>query len=140
MGGARILVAEDNAVNQQVVLGMLTTLGYDADIARDGQEAVRFVAAGGYDAVLMDCQMPVLDGFEATRAIRASGGPDASLPIIALTASALASDQEECRSAGMDDFLSKPYTVSDMAAMFSRWLPEPVPVPASSPSFQTTEA
>jgi PAS domain S-box-containing protein len=121
-GGARILVAEDNAVNQQVVIGMLTTLGYDSDVARDGQEAVELVAAGGYDAVLMDCQMPVLDGFAATRTIRASGGPDASLPIIALTASALASDQEDCRSAGMDDFLSKPLRREALAEALARWV------------------
>jgi PAS domain S-box-containing protein len=126
-GGPRILVAEDNTVNQQVVTGMLTMLGYQSDVARDGQEAVERVASGEYAAILMDCQMPVLDGFEATRAIRSGGGPQASVPIIALTASALASDQEECRSAGMDDFLSKPLRREALAETLARWAAPRVP-------------
>ena len=123
----RILVAEDNPVNQQVVTKMLASLGYESDIAADGQAAVEHVASQPYAAVLMDCQMPVLDGFAATRTIRASGGPRAGLPIIALTASALASDQEECRSAGMDDFLSKPLRREVLAETLARWVPPLVP-------------
>ena len=123
----RILVAEDNPVNQQVVTKMLASLGYESDIAADGQAAVEHVASQPYAAVLMDCQMPVLDGFEATRTIRASAGPRARLPIIALTASALASDQEECRSAGMDDFLSKPLRREVLAETLARWVPPLVP-------------
>jgi len=116
----RVLVAEDNVVNQKVAIGMLTSLGYTVDVADDGCQAVDMAARGGYDVVLMDCQMPRMDGFGATQQIRASG-PAAGVPIIALTASALETDRERCRAAGMDDFLSKPLRPDALAATLTRW-------------------
>ncbi|WP_449065571.1 response regulator, partial [Planomonospora algeriensis] len=106
--GVRVLVAEDNEVNQQVVVEMLAGLGYAADVAGDGEEALRLLRAGRYDAVLMDCQMPRLDGYQATERIRLLPAPLSAVPIIALTASALASDEQRCLAAGMDAFLAKP--------------------------------
>jgi PAS domain S-box-containing protein len=117
----RVLVAEDNVVNQKVAIGMLTSLGYTVDVADDGRQAVDMAARGGYDVVLMDCQMPRLDGFAATQQIRASG-PAAGVPIIAVTASALETDRERCRAAGMDDFLSKPLHPDTLAATLTRWV------------------
>jgi PAS domain S-box-containing protein len=116
----RVLVAEDNPVNQQVVLGMLAALGYAAEAVADGQAAVERIAEGGYDLVLMDCQMPRMDGFAATREIRASG--PAGLPVVALTASALKQDRERCLAAGMDGFLSKPLRRDALAATLARWI------------------
>jgi CheY-like chemotaxis protein/HPt (histidine-containing phosphotransfer) domain-containing protein len=116
----RVLVAEDNPVNQQVVLGMLAALGYAAEAVADGQAAVEKIAGGGYDLLLMDCQMPRLDGFAATREIRASGAT--SLPVVALTASALQQDRERCLAAGMDGFLSKPLRRDALAATLARWI------------------
>jgi CheY-like chemotaxis protein len=100
---------------------MLTSLGYTADVADDGRQAVDMATRGGYDVVLMDCQMPRVDGFAATQQIRASG-PAAGVPIIALTASALETDRERCRAAGMDDFLSKPLHPDALATTLTRWV------------------
>ncbi len=119
----RVLVAEDNTVNQKVVRIMLEQLGYDVDVAQDGREAVDRVLAERYDAVLMDCQMPGLDGFGATREIRSAGGAAGATPVVALTASALAEDRERCRAAGMDDFLSKPLRAEQLAAVLERVAP-----------------
>lgn len=116
----RVLIAEDNVVNQRVMVGTLAALGYEADVARDGQDAVEMVARGGYDVVLMDCQMPRMDGFAATRAIRASG--QLQLPIVAVSASALDKDRERCLAAGMDDFLSKPLRRDTLAEALTRWV------------------
>jgi CheY-like chemotaxis protein/HPt (histidine-containing phosphotransfer) domain-containing protein len=116
-----VLVAEDNPVNQRVVQAMLTRLGYAVDIADDGRRAVDLVLTRHYDVVLMDCQMPELDGFAATREIRAAGGAAGAVPVVALTASALAGDEERCREAGMDDFLSKPVRRDALAATLQRW-------------------
>jgi PAS domain S-box-containing protein len=132
----RILLAEDNAVNQQVALALLESLGFRADVAGDGEAALELLSAGSYAAVLMDCQMPRLDGFAATRAIRALDGPAARTPVIALTASALASDREACLAAGMDDFLSKPLRREMLSATLNRWLvevDEVAPAPAAAP-------
>ena len=111
--GLRILLVEDNAVNQMLALGMLQKLGCRADLAHDGEEAVAMVQAGSYDVVLMDMQMPKMDGVSATRAIRAM--PQAHQPhIIALTANAMESDRQLCLSAGMNDFLAKPFKAAEL--------------------------
>ena len=118
--GRRVLVAEDNEVNQMVVGEMLRRLGYAADLVGDGRAAVEAFVRGGYDLVLMDCQMPEMDGFAATAAIRAEGGP--RVPIVALTANALAGDRERCLAAGMDDYLTKPIDAGALAEKLARWL------------------
>jgi signal transduction histidine kinase/DNA-binding response OmpR family regulator len=107
----RVLVAEDNLVNQQVVRMMLANLGLEADVAANGQEVLGMAARGRYAAILMDCQMPVMDGFEATRRLRAGGD---TTPIIAVTANALHGDRERVIEAGMDDYLSKPISVASL--------------------------
>ena len=119
---ACVLVAEDNAVNQMVVKAMLERLGMTVMVAVDGSEAVAAVAAHPVDIVLMDCQMPVMDGYEATRRIRAADHRRAGVPIVALTAHALAEDRERCADAGMDDYLAKPVTGDALAALLSRYL------------------
>jgi two-component system sensor histidine kinase/response regulator len=119
---SHVLVAEDNAVNQSVIVRMLARLGLRADVVVDGFQAVQAVAHGNYDAVLMDCQMPGMDGFAAARAIRATEG-SRRLPIIALTASALPGDRERCVAAGMDDYLTKPLTRDALVAVLGRHLP-----------------
>ncbi|SDZ30129.1 PAS domain S-box-containing protein [Micromonospora pattaloongensis] len=121
---ARILVAEDNEVNQQVVVAMLASLGYAADVAADGEQALDMLAARRYDAVLMDCQMPRVDGFQATARIRRMPGPVSAVPVIALTASALAADQQRCVDAGMDDFLAKPLRKRELDAVLRTHLEE----------------
>ncbi len=123
--GRRLLVAEDNDVNQMVVGELLRRLGYAADLVDDGRAAVAAVARGGYDLVLMDCQMPEMDGFEAAAAIRAAEAADGRgrLPVVALTANAIVGDRERCLSAGMDDYLSKPIDPQALAATLAAWLP-----------------
>jgi CheY-like chemotaxis protein/HPt (histidine-containing phosphotransfer) domain-containing protein/anti-sigma regulatory factor (Ser/Thr protein kinase) len=118
----RVLVAEDNIVNQKVAVRILERLGYGVDVAATGNEAVAAVGQHTYDAILMDGQMPQTDGFEATRLIRVLEGSHHT-PIIALTASAMQGDRERCLAAGMDDYLSKPYTIDQLAALVARWLP-----------------
>ena len=119
---SHILVAEDNAVNQSVIVRMLARLGFRADVVVDGVQAVQAVTHGNYDAVLMDCQMPGMDGFAAARAIRAVEGIR-RVPIIALTASALPGDRERCMAAGMDDYLTKPLTRDALVVVLGRYLP-----------------
>ena len=120
----RILVVEDNIINQQVTLGMLNSLGCKADLAQDGAEAVEMVAKGDYSLVLMDYQMPVMDGLAATKAIRALDGPKSKVVIIALTASAMSGDREECLAAGMDDYLDKPLDRARLVESLDRWAAE----------------
>jgi CheY-like chemotaxis protein len=116
----RVLVAEDNLVNQKVTLAMLAKLGYRADLATTGLEAVNAVRLLPYDVVFMDLQMPELDGIDATRQI-INDHPISQRPrIVALTANAFADDKEECLSAGMDDYLSKPLDVKELAASLDR--------------------
>ena len=123
--GAAILLVEDNLINQQVALGILQIQGHRVTIANNGREAVEALAAGHFDLVLMDCHMPEMDGFEATMEIRrrehAAGA--ARTPVIALTANAMAHDREECLNAGMDDHLSKPFSIQGIEQMLERWLP-----------------
>ncbi len=119
----RVLVVEDNVVNQMVAEGIVSHLGYKVSKVADGQAALELLAAEHIDLVLMDCQMPGMDGFEATRRIRAAEQGDVHLPIIGLTAHASADAREACLEAGMDDFVSKPCTINELAPVLSRWLP-----------------
>jgi TMAO reductase system sensor TorS len=122
--GPRILLVEDNAVNREVAVGMLESLGCAAISVENGRLAIEAADTAAYDAVLMDCQMPVMDGLTATAQIRRreqqSGA--ARVPIIALTANAMEGDRERCLAAGMDDFLSKPFTQQQLATLLRRWL------------------
>ncbi|MEV6349755.1 ATP-binding protein [Actinoplanes sp. NPDC051851] len=117
----RILIAEDNEINQIVAIDTLESLGYQADIATNGAEAIALAAAKPYRAILMDCQMPKLDGFAATAELRRREAPDEHIPIIAMTAGVLQEDRERARQAGMDDFLAKPLNTDDLRAALDRW-------------------
>ena len=132
--GARLLVAEDNPVNQLVATRMLEKLGYRADVAANGAEAVEALTRIDYAAVLMDCQMPELDGFEATREIRRRQALPRRTPVIAMTASATESDRDKCFDADMDDYISKPVRLAELAAVLTRWVPlaSVSPAPAST--------
>ncbi|MEI2762588.1 response regulator [Methanothrix soehngenii] len=112
----RVLLVEDNLVNQRVGKGMLARLGLDVAVAGDGREALALLSDQHFDAILMDCQMPVMDGFEATRRIRRGETDSSQIPIIATTADVMVSTVEECRRAGMDSYLSKPYKLRDLRA------------------------
>ena len=125
-----ILVVEDNPVNQKVAAKMIEKLGYRVNVAASGREAVESLARISYDLVFMDCQMPEMDGFEATRVIRSQEanllqavGKSPHLPIIAMTANAMQEDRDRCQAVGMDDFLSKPVTSQSLTAALNRWLP-----------------
>lgn len=154
---ARVLVVEDNAVNQDVASGILKQMGCSVVTASNGRSAVQLFAQESFDLVLMDCEMPIMDGFDATRRIRdierfmrredEADHPNSRTPIVALTAHALAEVRERCLEAGMDDFLVKPYDELQIADMLGRWLtpssgimaipgvrppPEPEPQPLSA--------
>jgi signal transduction histidine kinase/HPt (histidine-containing phosphotransfer) domain-containing protein len=116
-----ILVVEDNPANQKVALWMLETLGYRADLVHNGLEAVEAVSRTSYGAVLMDCQMPEMDGYEATRRIRAAEGGSCHVTIIGMTANALQGDRKICLAAGMDDYIGKPVIIEDLAALLKKW-------------------
>ncbi|MFC4786305.1 response regulator [Nocardioides sp. MAHUQ-72] len=123
----RVLVVEDNEVNQLVAEGVLRGLGYDVVIADNGAAGVAALAdePDGFDTILMDCQMPVMDGFDATRAVRAMRGDGRRIPIIAMTAAATAEERERCRDAGMDDFLTKPVVPALLESTLARWVAAP---------------
>src|SRR5256884_3356421 len=127
-----ILLVEDNLINQQVALGILQIQGYSVTVVNNGREALDAHAQGAFDLILMDCHMPEMDGFEATREIR--GRERSSIgkrvPIVALTANAMAQDREECLNAGMDDHLSKPFSIQTMQEMLERWTPRSAPAQA----------
>ena len=121
--GVRVLVVEDNEVNQLVVSGLLESLGCSVDVASDGVEAVRLLGRPHeYAAVLMDCRMPRLDGYDATREVRRSEPPGRRVPIIAMTASAMEGERERCLAAGMDDFLSKPVDSRELERVVREWV------------------
>ena len=138
----RILLVEDNAINQEVAKATLAQLGCRVEVANHGAEALERLERQSYDLVFMDCQMPVMDGFQATARIRererqaslAPGAVGRRLPIIALTAHAISGDRDRCLAVGMDDYLSKPFTREDLSALLKRWLP------ASAPSARGQEA
>jgi CheY-like chemotaxis protein len=119
---ARVLLVEDNPVNQLVAKGMLGKLGCQVQVAADGTEALERLEQGAFDLVLMDCNMPIMDGYEATRRIRQDGRWPA-LPIVALTANAMPEERERCRAAGMNDYLAKPFRREELLALIDHWVP-----------------
>lgn len=122
---ARILLAEDNRINQKLTLSILNSLGIQAEVATNGEEAISHWEQNEYDLIFMDCQMPTLDGYKATQIIRSREGPKGHhIPIIALTANAMAHDREKCLEAGMDDYITKPFKTEDLAQALTEWLPE----------------
>ena len=120
--GKRVLVVEDNPVNQQLAVLRLQRHGFDVDVAENGREAVELATRGRYDLILMDCYMPVLDGFSATGEIRSAEGAGHHTPILAMTAGALDADRQRCVEVGMDDFLVKPVRQLDLDAALQRWM------------------
>lgn len=120
--GVRILLVEDNAINQKVARSMLKRLGYECDVASNGLEAIDALQGNTYRLILMDCQMPVMDGYEATAAIRQLPPAMANIPIVAMTANAMVGDRERCLAAGMDDYVSKPITLADLGEAIERQL------------------
>jgi two-component system sensor histidine kinase/response regulator len=121
----QVLLAEDHPINQEVALAMLESLDYRVTVVANGRKAVEAVARGKFDLVLMDCQMPGMDGFSATSEIRRTAPTnERRLPIIALTANAMQGDREACLASGMDDYLSKPFDPDQLRAILARWLPE----------------
>jgi CheY-like chemotaxis protein len=124
----RVLVVDDSAVNQKVAVRMLERAGCRCDVAANGLEAVQCVSQAGYDLVFMDCQMPEMDGYEATRRIRALGH---RVPIVAMTAEAMAGDRERCLDAGMDDYVSKPIEVEALKRTLDAYLGPAAPAPSA---------
>ena len=119
----RVLVAEDNIVNQKVAARMLEKLGMRPDLAANGREAVEMFGLLPYDLIFMDCQMPEMDGYAATREIRRREGPSQHVPIVAMTAEVLAGCREQCLAAGMDDHLPKPVKMEFLFEALRKWVP-----------------
>jgi CheY-like chemotaxis protein len=120
---ARVLVVEDNPVNQKVAVRLLGKLGIQAEIARNGLEGVEKSARFSYDAIFMDCQMPEMNGYEATAQIRRTAGPNHRIPIVAMTAQTIHGSRETCLHHGMNDFVSKPIQLDDLVRVLDAWLP-----------------
>jgi PAS domain S-box-containing protein len=139
-GQARILVVEDNVTNQAVAVAILNKLGYRADLAANGVEALRALRAADYDVVLMDCEMPEMDGYKATRCIRErrTGMRNPDIPIIALTADAISGDRDKCLQAGMNDYLAKPVEPRQLAAVLEKWLIPPAASEVKPPTDQSS--
>jgi len=116
-----LLVVEDNVINQEVAKGIAAKLGYSCDVAGDGIEALEALERRGYDAVLMDCHMPNMDGYQATEEVRRREAGRRHVPIIAMTAGALREDRARCIEAGMDDYLTKPVRLRQLEAMLNGW-------------------
>jgi two-component system sensor histidine kinase/response regulator len=125
-GEGTVLVVEDNVVNQHVIEAMLTKRGYAVEHAGNGREALTMLSVRSFALVFMDCQMPEMDGYAATAAIRAREHGSNRLPIVAMTAHAMKGDRERCLAAGMDDYLSKPLRPEELDATLERWLGAPV--------------
>ena len=122
---AQVLVVEDNLVNQRVSVAMLRRLGFEVDLASNGEEGVSKWENGDYDAIMMDCQMPVLDGYSATAQIRTrerNEGSGHHMPIIALTSFALPHDRQKCLDSGMDDYLTKPVDCEVLGIVLRKWV------------------
>ncbi len=132
----RILVVEDNPTNQKVARAILGKLGYQAEVAASGEAGLEALKQSDYDIVLMDCEMPLMDGFETTQHIRsqAAGTRNSAVPIIAVTANAMQGDRERCIAARMNDYLAKPLEPRQLAEMLLKWLPRPALTPAAIPS------
>ena len=132
--GAHVLVVEDNAANQELVALILAKLGLTVDLADNGKMAVEMFESASYDCVLMDCRMPVMDGFEATREIRRRWGSSRPVPIIAMTGQAMPQHRQECLEAGMNDHLAKPFRIASLTTVLGRWLALPDEMSEESPS------
>jgi len=121
--GSKALLVEDNPINQKVATGLLRKLGLEVDVAPGGRQALEALAARDYDIILMDCQMPEMDGLETTRQIRKADARIRSTPVIAITAYAMEGDRERCLRAGMNDYLSKPLSIGRLRRVLRKWLP-----------------
>ncbi len=129
---AHVLIAEDNPVNQELVKMLLTKHGCTYSIARNGEEAIDLIETQTdkpFDLILMDCQMPIMDGYEATKRIRAIIEPEVSIPIVAITANSMEGDQDKCIASGMDDYLTKPFSQKQLAVTLQKWLPNKISTP-----------
>ena len=123
--GHRLLLVEDNPINQALALAQLDGLGFEIELANNGAEALAACERADFELILMDCQMPVMDGFEASRRILAARNGRKAIPIVAMTANAMPGDRERCLEAGMVDFLAKPYRLSALLAIVARWVDLP---------------
>ena len=115
----KILLVEDNEVNKLFAVELLQGADYQVSVANNGQVALEMLGKEIYDCVLMDCQMPIMDGYEATRTIRKNGN---TIPIIALTANAMSGDRKKCINAGMNDYISKPFKLRELLSLLDKWI------------------